>query len=94
MVGCVSSYSQRLEVHVNKYLIEVDFSDGEFELTAGELGPFFLTEDVVESIAINLVGVPVTDVIGCSNFSSWASGLSLSDDVTISNAYVIQDRGE
>lgn len=79
---------------MNKYLIEVDFLDGGFELTAGELGPFFSTEDVVESIAMNLVGVPVVDVIGCSNFLAWTARLPLSDDVTIYNAYVVRVRDE
>lgn len=77
---------------MKKYLIEVDFVDDGFELTAGELGPFFLTEEAVNSIAFNLVGMPVLDVVEYSNFSTWTAGLPIADDVIISNAYVIQDQ--
>lgn len=76
---------------MNKYFIEVDFSDGEFDLTAGELGPFFATEDVVDSIASNLVGVPLAEVAGYGNYHSWMPGVPFPADTVIANAYAVQD---
>lgn len=76
---------------MNKYFIEVDIFGGDFDLTAGELGPFFTTEDVVDSIASNLVGVPLADVSGAGNYHSWMPGIPLSADTVISNAYAVQD---
>lgn len=76
---------------MNKYFIEVDIFGGDFDLTAGELGPFFATEDVVDSIASNLVGVHLADVSGADNYHSWMPGIPLSADIVISNAYAVQD---